>query len=97
MEKHFFTFTLVLALTVTVIAMVRENVQAQNPSPQTTGVIIAAADGTNTNKTETEGSAMFITEIPEGYRDWKLIAVSRLKSKISFLPVTHLSTEIPNN
>ena len=78
MEKHFFTFTVVLALTVTVIAMVRENVQAQNPSPQTTGVIIAAADGTNTNKTETEGSAMFITEVPEGYRDWKLIAVSRL-------------------
>ena len=78
MEKHFFTFTVVLALTVTVIAMVRENVQAQNPSSQTTGVISAAADGTNTNKTETEGSAMFITEIPEGYRDWKLIAVSRL-------------------
>jgi hypothetical protein len=39
---------------------------------------MAAPDGVNTNKTETEGSAISLTEIPEGYRDWKLIAVTRL-------------------
>jgi hypothetical protein len=65
------------ALTASIV-LITQKAQAQNPSPQTTGVIVAAADGTNTNKTQREGSAIFVTEIPEGYRDWKLIAVSRL-------------------
>ena len=78
MKKQFFTFAVAIALTITVIAMIRQQARAQNPSPQARGAIMAAADGTITDKTETEGSVIFITEIPEGYRDWKLVAVSQL-------------------
>jgi len=74
MRNYWVAIFVASALTV----LITQKAQAQNPSPQTTGIIVAASDGTNTNKTQTEESAIFITEIPEGYRDWKLIAVSRL-------------------
>ncbi len=79
--KSFFAILMITSgLTIAVI-VANQMARAQNTSPQTTGNvggIMAAADGVNTSRTDTEGSAIVITEIPEGYRDWKLIAVSRL-------------------
>ena len=80
MKKQLFAFLVVVLLAVIAIAMPRQKTHAQNLNSDTADVIVPAIDRTNTDSNETEGSALFITEIPEGYRDWKLIAVSRLTS-----------------
>ena len=64
MKKHIITILIACALTVSVVIM-RQKAQAQNVSTAS-----GHADG--------EAVPIFVTEIPEGYRNWKLIAVSRL-------------------
>src|SRR5262245_17283723 len=71
--------TLVVASVLTIAVITSKKAQAQNSTPQRPDhsvTMIADAGEANTNKTES--STVFLTEIPEGYRDWKLIAVSRL-------------------
>lgn len=55
----------------------KTNVRAALPALAVIGVIVAlsalASQGDNQ-----DGAPTFLTEIPQGFRDWKLIAVSRL-------------------
>src|ERR1041385_6874692 len=76
MKRYIFALVLASALAVFVVLM--QQARAHDFSPPIKASGEAAAAGAKTNKSETTGSAIFLTEIPEGYRDWKLIAVSRL-------------------
>src|SRR5262249_20097689 len=42
--------------------------------------VILCVTAIASEKTDENSAAIFLTEIPQGYRDWKLIAVSRLTS-----------------
>jgi hypothetical protein len=57
--------------------------QAQDASPQPTATAAAAKSGSAEAKADThEQAAPFVTEIPAGYRDWKLISVAREEGSI---------------
>ena len=76
MKNYFVTLILASALASFVI-IIRQNAQAQNASAQPadkTGATIASAVGTKTNNQES--SPVFVTKIPPGYRDWRLISVA---------------------
>jgi len=60
------------------VVVISKNAQAENPGPQDIDGVRSAVDGRKTNETAAETSAIFVTEIPERYRNWKLIAVSRI-------------------
>jgi hypothetical protein len=77
MKNYCVTFVTVAALTIAA-AIIRQKAQAQNTSPQSTdktGAMIAGAPVAKTNSPE--GSPVYVTKIPRGYRDWKLISVAR--------------------
>jgi hypothetical protein len=71
--------TLILASALTIAAVIiRQSLQAQSTSPRPkdkTGAMIANAAGAKTNNQE--WYSLFVTNIPPGYRDWKLISVAR--------------------
>ncbi len=71
------TVTIASALTIVVIVATQKG-RAQNTNPRSTdkkGAMIAGAFGTRTNNQETY--AIFVTNMPPGYRDWRLISVAR--------------------
>jgi hypothetical protein len=72
--------TVIIASAVTVCAVIiKQKAQAQITSSQPrdkTGAIIADAVGTKANNQES--SPIYGVTIPDGYRDWKLIAVNQL-------------------
>lgn len=73
MKSHIVPFAIAAALAL-VVVMVRQNLQAQNPGESGSAMTgVAAEEKTNAG----EGAPIFVTEIPEGYRDWKLISVAR--------------------
>jgi Cytochrome P460 len=88
---------LVAIITVSALAislLIIRELQAQNASPQTmdtSGAIMAKAVGESTNNPPTPGSdvarqesaAIVMTEIPPGYRDWKLISVAHEEGKLN--------------
>jgi Cytochrome P460 len=60
-----------------VFAIVKLKVQAQESNPQplkNTGATIVSPDKARTNNAES--SAIYVTEIPPGYRDWKVVSVA---------------------
>jgi len=71
MKNYILTFTVAAAFT---IAARAEEISSRtaDETPATIG------DADVANKSDQESSPIFLTEIPEGYRNWKLIAVSRL-------------------
>ena len=76
MKNYFVTLIIASALTISFV-IVRQKAQAQSTSPQpldNTGAMIADAVGAKTNNQES--SPIFVTEIPPGYRDWRLISVA---------------------
>jgi len=78
MKNYFVTLIMACALT-TFLFMIRQKSQAQTASPSdNTGT---AADPAAA-KANQESSATFVTEIPPGYRDWKLISVAREEGKL---------------
>src|SRR5881296_2296263 len=73
MKNYVFTMILVSALVVSV-AVIRQKAQAQNTSPQPkdkTSPTIADAVGETKSQ-----EPIFVTEIPAGYRDWKVVSVA---------------------
>jgi hypothetical protein len=76
MKNYFITIVIASALTLSVV-IVRQKAQAQNASPEAMdkmGGTMGNAVGAKTNNQDS--SAIFVTEIPPGYRDWKLISVA---------------------
>ncbi len=83
MKNYFVAIIIASALTISVI-IVSKKAQAQNTSPQPTdktGATIANAVGAKTNNQES--APIFVTEIPPGYRDWKLISVAHEEGKLN--------------
>jgi hypothetical protein len=71
--KNFFAIlTIASALTIAVV-VANQKARAQNSSPRPkdkTGAVIDDAAGGK------ESSPIFVTEIPSGYRDWKVVSVA---------------------
>jgi cytochrome P460 len=60
------------------VVVINQKARAQNTSPRPkdkTGAMIANAVGVKTNNQE--WYSIFVTNIPRGYRDWRLISVAR--------------------
>jgi hypothetical protein len=52
--------------------------QVQNAGAETTAQTTAASSGTSeATNGHPEGTPLYVTEVPAGYRDWKLISVAR--------------------
>ncbi len=77
MKYCFVTIIIASALTIAVV-VINQKARAQNTSPRPTdktGAMIANAVGSKTNN---QGwYSIFVTNIPPGYRDWRLISVAR--------------------
>ena len=71
MKNYSVTILIAVALTVSVV-VIRQKAQAQDASSQ--GGMTAGTSATKTGSQQ--GSAIYVTEIPAGYRDWKLISVA---------------------
>jgi hypothetical protein len=83
MKNYFVPIIIASALTISVVIIGKQS-QAQNASPQPTdktGATMADAVGAKTNNQES--SAIFVTEIPAGYRDWKLISVAHEEGRLN--------------
>ena len=76
MKKALVTFMIASALAISVVIILQRS-QAQNATPQPkdkTGGMMSSATGAKTEPTPKD--AVFITEIPAGYRDWKVVSVA---------------------
>jgi hypothetical protein len=66
-----------IVVLVGVFSLVKLKVQAQDSNPQAsknTGATLASLDKART--INAESSATYVTEIPPGYRDWKVVSVA---------------------
>ena len=83
MKSYFITLIIGSVLTASVI--IRQKAQAQNTSSQAvgqkTGATIADSSGAKTS--DQENSPIFVTEVPPGYRDWKLISVAHEEGSLN--------------
>jgi Cytochrome P460 len=81
MKNYFVTFTIASALTISAIIIGKKS-QAQNssshPMDKMAGTMTDAAGAKTDNP-----SAIFVTEIPPGYRDWKLISVAHEEGSLN--------------
>src|SRR5262245_24972204 len=69
--------TLSIVVLVGVFAIVKLKVEAQDSNPQASKnaeTTLASLDKARTNSAES--SAVYVTEIPPGYRDWKVVSVA---------------------
>src|SRR6266851_154285 len=83
MKNYFVTLFIASALTISVVIL-RQKAQAKNSSPHPTdktGATIVDAVGAKTNNQES--SPIFVTEIPPGYRDWRLISVAHEEGNLN--------------
>ena len=71
MQNYFLTIAIASALTIPAFVILQK-AQAQNTSSEPVNKMGAMTVGIVTQ----ESSALFVTEIPAGYRDWKLISVA---------------------
>jgi hypothetical protein len=93
MKNNFVTIITAFALTISVV-VVRQKAQAQNTNPKPMdkmGTMSADGVGANTNHPPAPGSGaasqesspIFVTEIPPGYRDWRLISVAHEEGNLN--------------
>jgi hypothetical protein len=78
MKNYSLPIIIASALTVSVIIIEKKS-DAQNASPQLTAKTAAASTdvaGAATKHDNSEDAPLYVTEIPPGYRDWKLISVA---------------------
>jgi len=76
--KNFFAILMIASALTIAVVVANQKAQAQNTSPRPTdktGAMIASAVGARTNNQE--WYSIFVTNIPPGYRDWRLISVAR--------------------
>ena len=79
MKNHLVSIMIISALIVSIVVI--RPTQAQNASSRSSDKSEAMmATSSETKSDNSESSPAFVTEIPQGYRDWRLIAVSRLTS-----------------
>ena len=80
------TVTLVLASALTIFVVVtKQKTHAQDTSPQSGQTRTAIVDGAVATNNIQESSPIFVTEMPSGYRDWKLISVAREEGELDDL------------
>src|SRR5437899_4152152 len=93
MKNYFVPIIIASALAISVV-IIRQKAQAQNTTPQPldkTGATVANAVGAKANNPPTPGSGaasqesspIFVTEIPPGYRDWRLISVAHEEGNLN--------------
>src|ERR1043166_9735722 len=76
MKKTLATIIIASALAISVVIIIQKS-HAQNASPQPKDNSGAMMGNTALAKTEpTPKDAVFVTEIPVGYRDWKVVSVA---------------------
>jgi hypothetical protein len=83
MKNYFLSLIIACALTLAVV-VIRQESQAQSASPASmdrAGTVIADAVEVTTNRQES--SPLFVSEIPPGYRDWKLISVAHEEGNLN--------------
>lgn len=76
MKKYFVTIIIASGLVISVVVISKKS-QAQNAGSQpmdNSGGMIAGADGVKAGNPE--GSPIYVTDMPSGYRDWRLISVA---------------------
>jgi len=82
--KNYFVSIIIASVLTFSLVIVRQKGQAQNSSPQPiekTGVTIA--DAVEAESNNRESSPIFVTEIPPGYRDWRLISVAHEEGNLN--------------
>src|SRR6266700_835930 len=75
MKNYFVAIIIASALTISVV-VIRQKAQAQNTQP-TDKTAATTANRVEAKADNQEGSPIYVTDIPPGYRDWKLISVAR--------------------
>jgi hypothetical protein len=75
MKKYFVTI-IVAAAAVVSLVVIGKKAQAQNSRPQTKDNSGAKMVNPLANTEPTPKDAIFVTEIPAGYRDWKVVSVA---------------------
>ena len=71
--KNFFAILIIASALTIAVVVANQKAPAQNTSPRPTDKKAAAPDKSAGLK---EGSPIFVTEIPPGYRDWKVVSVA---------------------
>ena|SRR5437773_6654007 len=76
--KNFFAILMIASALAISVVVISKKAQAQNTSPRTTDKTSATtADAVGTKENNQESPPIFVTEMPPGYRDWRLISVAR--------------------
>src|SRR5580765_7436336 len=75
MKNYFIMLGVAFALAATVVVIGRK-AQAQNSSPRPADKKGAMTGNPLANTQPTPKHAVFVTEIPTGYRDWKVVSVA---------------------
>jgi hypothetical protein len=85
MKNYFVTLVIASALTIAVV-VIKQQAQAHNTSPKPVADAVAARNNNppapGSGAASQESSPIFVTEIPAGYRDWRLISVAREEGKL---------------
>lgn len=84
MKNYSVTLIIASSLTISVVVIIRQNSQAQNNSSQPidrTGAMMA--DAVRAKTKDQASSPIFVTEIPPGYRDWRLISVAHEEGSLN--------------
>ena len=76
MKNSLVSLIIALALVISGIIVIIQQSQAQNTSLQPTDKKVAMKGNPLANTEPTPKDAVFVTEIPEGYRDWKVVSVA---------------------
>src|SRR5215470_1261769 len=71
--KSFFAILMIASVLTTAVVVANQKARAQNTGPRPTDKKGAAIDDAAEVK---ESSPIFATEIPPGYRDWKVVSVA---------------------
>jgi hypothetical protein len=76
------TLVLVIAMTISIMT-VRQSTHAQDPSLQPAESRATTVDALGTKTKVQQDPPIFVTEIPPGYRDWRLISVAQEKGNFN--------------
>ncbi len=82
MKNYFVAIVIAAALTFAVI-IVRQKAQAQNANPQPVSRASEAEVQAGSDTANSQATPIYVTEIPAGYRDWKLISVAHEEGNLN--------------
>jgi len=85
MKNHFAMLIVGFALAIAFV-IIKQKLQAQDPTLQSAEKTVRIAGKTaDTDSNNPNSFPVFVTEIPPGYRDWKLISVAHEKGNLNDL------------